>query len=83
MTSDPITAEQVRRVLLVLAADEVRLARDFRDVDPPPLTIAQLLDHANAGMFCRSLAHEANDNGRLAAAEQSIAAHRAKPRRRP
>jgi hypothetical protein len=71
-----ITAEQVRAVLLALAADEVRLAR----TEPRPLTIGALLDHANAGMFCRSLAREANDNARVRTAEVLVAEHL---RRRP
>jgi hypothetical protein len=71
-----ITAEQVRAVLLALAADEVRLAR----VEPRPLTIGALLDHANAGTFCRSIAREANDNARVRTAEMAVAEHL---RRRP
>ena len=66
-----ITAEQVRAVLLVLAADEVRLAA----TEPRPLTVGALLDHANAGMFCRSIAREVNDNARVRAAEVAVAEH--------
>jgi len=77
MKSCPITAEQVRRVLLVLAADEVRLAA----TEPRPLTIGALLDHANAGLFCRYLAIEANDNGAVTAAEHVVVEHLG--RRRP
>ena len=71
-----ITAEHVRRVLLCLAADEVRLAQE----GPRPLTIAAILDHANAGMFCRSIAREVNDNARVRGAEMAVAEHL---RRRP
>ena len=66
-----ITADQVRRVLLVLAADEVRIAQE----GPRLLTIGALLDHANAGMFCRSIAREVNDNARVRGAEMAVAEH--------
>ena len=76
MKRSGITAEQVRAVLLVLAADEVRLAA----TEPRPLTIGAILDHANAGMFCRSIAREVNDNARVRGAEVAVAEHL---RRRP
>ncbi len=71
MKRPAITAEQVRRVLLVLAADEVRLAA----TEPRPLTIAAILDHANAGMFCRSIAREVNDHARVRGAEHVVVEH--------
>ena len=71
MKRSGITAEQVRAVLLVLAADEVRLAA----TEPRPLTVGALLDHANAGMFCRSIAREVNDNARVRGAEMAVAEH--------
>ena len=71
MKRPAITAEQVRRVLLVLAADEVRIAQE----GPRPLTIGALLDHANAGLFCRSIARERNDNARVRGAEHVVAEH--------
>ena len=74
-----ITAEQVRRILLVLAADEVRLAREA----PRPLTVGTLMDHANAGLFCRSIAREAANDVCLAEVERAVDAHVRAPRRRP
>ena len=71
MKRPAITAEQVRAVLLVLAADEVRLAA----TEPRPLTIGAILDHANAGMFCRSIAREVNDNARVRGAEHVVVEH--------
>lgn len=71
-----IDAEAVRRVLLVLAADEVRLAQEA----PRPLTIATLRDHAGSHAFCRSLAREAANDVRFAEAEHRVEAHL---RRRP
>ena len=58
-------------MLLVLAADDVRLAA----TGPRPLTIGALLDHTNAGMFCRSIAREVNDNARVRGAEMAVAEH--------
>ena len=71
MKRPAITADVVRRLLLCLAADEVRLAA----TEPRPLTIAAILDHANAGMFCRSIAREVNDNARVRGAEVAVAEH--------
>lgn len=66
-----ITAEQVRRVLLALAADEVRLAQDA----PRPLSVAVIRDHAASHAFCRSLAREAANDVRIIEAEQRVEAH--------
>lgn len=77
MKADPVTADVVRRVLLCLAAEEIRVAHE----DPRPITIGALLDHANAGLFCRALAVEVNDNARVRAAEQRVAEHLRTPRR--
>jgi hypothetical protein len=80
-----ITAEQVRRVLLVLAADEIRIAREARDATPPPLNVRKLHDHAGSHAFCRSLAREAANDVRLAHVERDVDAHVRAPRptRRP
>lgn len=76
MKRSAITAAMVRRVLLALAADEVRIAQEARDDAPPPVTIATLREHAGAHAFCRSLAREADkDNNRVLAAEQRITTH--------
>lgn len=77
----PITADVVRRVLLVLAADEIRIAT----TEPRPLTIAALRDHAGSHAFCRSLAREAVNDVRLAEVERDVDAHVRAPRaaRRP
>ena len=71
MKPDFVTAEMVRRVLLVLVVDEVRLAA----TESRFFTIGALLDHANAGLFCRALANEANDNGAVTAAEHVVVDH--------
>lgn len=66
-----ITAEQVRRILLALAADEVRLAQDA----PRPLSVAAIRDHAASHAFCRSIAREAANDTRIADAEHRVEAH--------
>lgn len=74
-----IDADVVRRVLLCLCAEEIRVASE----EPRPITLGTLADHANSGLFCRALAKEANDNARVRAAEQRVAEHLRAPRRRP
>lgn len=73
-----VTPELVRRVLLCLAGDEVRIARGARE-DARPLTVRVLQDHAGSHAFCKSIAREASDV-RLAEAEHRVEAHL---RRRP
>ena len=71
-----ITAEVVHRVLVALAADEIRIA----ETEPRPLTIAKLNDHAGSQAFCRSLAREAANDTAVVEATNKVQAFIRTPR---
>lgn len=75
-----ITPELVRRVLLCLAADEVRIARGALE-DHRPLTVGVLRDHCASQAFLKSIAREASNSARVLEVERDVEAHLRAPRR--
>ena len=75
-----VTPELVRRVLLCLAGDEVRIARGATE-DAHPLTVGVLRDHCASPAFLKSIAREASNGARVLEVERAVEAHLRAPRR--